>query len=130
MRCEPVGVENRVTLCDLSVFVDHVTEPIPAQKPHTGYFHRRIQAPGGRILLQCPVRAVGVVMAGVVIEDEPQLALAGDQHPVQALAMGAGDTPLRDRVRLARPHGVCRAKTRLWPLTSSFMLSRPLCGIR
>jgi hypothetical protein len=37
-------------------------------------------------------------MIGVLIKDQPQVAFAGDQHPVQVLAAGAGDPPLRDRV--------------------------------
>ena len=32
------------------------------------------------------------------------MPLADDQHPVQALAAGAGDPPLGDRVRPRRPH--------------------------
>jgi chloride channel protein, CIC family len=34
---------------------------------------------------------------------QPQVPFAGDQHPVQALAAGAGNPPLRDRVRRRRP---------------------------
>ena len=43
---------------------------------------------GRRILLQRPVRTVDVVMVGVLADDQPQVPLAGDQHPVQALAAG------------------------------------------
>jgi hypothetical protein len=55
-----VGAENRVTLRDLGVFVDQAAEPVPAQNAHTGHFRRRMRATGGRVLLQCPVRPVGV----------------------------------------------------------------------
>jgi hypothetical protein len=43
-------------------------------------------------------------MAGVLAQDQAQVPLAGDQHPVQALAAGAADPALRDRVRARRPH--------------------------
>src|SRR5712672_3017117 len=33
----------------------------------------------------------GVVMVGVLAEDQLQVPFAGDQHPVQALAAGTGD---------------------------------------
>jgi hypothetical protein len=45
----------------------------------------------------------------VLAEDEPQMPFTGDQHPVQALAAGAANPALGDRVcarRLhSRPHG-------------------------
>ena len=58
--------------------------------------------PGGRVLLQRPVRPVDVVVAGVLAEDQPQVPSAGDQHPVQALAPGAGHPAFRDRIRAGR----------------------------
>ncbi len=45
--------------------------------------------PGRRYLLRCPVRPVGVVVAGVLTEDKPRVPLAGDEHPVRALARRA-----------------------------------------
>jgi hypothetical protein len=42
-----VGAENAVTLCDLRIFVDQATEPVPAQNAHTGHFDRRMRASGG-----------------------------------------------------------------------------------
>ena len=93
-----MGAENRVTLCDLGVFVGQAAEPVPEHNAHTGHFRRWMRTPGGRILLQCPVRPVGVVMIDVFAEDQPQV------HPVHAFAAGAGDPPLRDRVRPGRLH--------------------------
>jgi hypothetical protein len=49
------------------------------------------------------VRAMDVVVVGVLAQDQLQVPLAGDQHPVQALAPGAGDPALRDCVRPGRP---------------------------
>jgi hypothetical protein len=43
-----------------------------------------------------------VVMIDVLIKDQPQVPLAGDQHPIQALAPAAGDPAFRDRVRARR----------------------------
>ena len=50
--------------------------------------------PGRRPLRQRPMRPVRVVVIGVLAEDQPQVPLVGDQHPVQALA---GDPSFRDR---------------------------------
>lgn len=47
---------------------------------------------------------MNVIVLDVPAQDQPQVPLAGDQHPVQALAPGAGNPPLRDRVRTRRPH--------------------------
>ena len=58
---------------------------------------------GGRILVQRPLRPMRVVVIGVLIEDQPQMPLPGDQHPVQALAAGAGDPAFGDSVRARRP---------------------------
>jgi len=79
--------------------MDQATEPVPAQNPGVGAWGGRNRTPGRRSLLQCPVRAMQVVMVGVLAEDQPQVSLAGDQHPVQALAPGAGNPSLRDRIR-------------------------------
>jgi hypothetical protein len=60
-----------------------------------------MRTPGRRVLLQRPMWPMSVVMIDVLIKDQPQVPLAGDQHPVQALAPGAGDPAFRDRVREA-----------------------------
>lgn len=49
------------------------------------------------------MRPVSVVVIDVVAGDKPQVPLAGDQHPVQALAAGTADPVFRDRVRTRRP---------------------------
>jgi hypothetical protein len=59
----------------------------------------RAVAPGTGGACCAPVRAAGVVMTGVVAEYKPRVPLAGDQHPVQALAAGAGDPPCGTRCR-------------------------------
>jgi hypothetical protein len=43
-------------------------------------------------------------VTGVLVKDQAWVPLAGDQHPVRALAAGAGDPAFRDRVRPRRPH--------------------------
>jgi hypothetical protein len=50
-----------------------------------------MRTPGWRVLLQCPMWPMNVVLIDVLIKDQSQVPLAGDQHPVQALAPGAGD---------------------------------------
>jgi hypothetical protein len=100
---KPVGAGNRVTSCDLDIFADQSAEPITPQNAHTGHFCGRVDAPGGRVLLQCPVRPVGVVVLDVLVQDQLQVPFAGDQRPVQALAAGAGNPSFSDRVCPAAP---------------------------
>ena len=61
-------------------------EPVTAPSAHNGHFRRRMSPPCGRVLLQCPVRPMAIVMIDVLAQDQPQVPFAGDQHPVQALA--------------------------------------------
>lgn len=51
-----------------------------------------------------PGAADDVVMIGVLTGDQSQVPFAGNQHPVQALEAGAGDSAFGDRVRTRRPH--------------------------
>jgi hypothetical protein len=50
-----------------------------------------MRTPGRGVLLQCPMWPMNVVMLDVLIKDQSQVPLVGDQHPVQVLAPGAGD---------------------------------------
>jgi hypothetical protein len=86
-----LGAENGVTLSGLGVFVDEAAEAVLPQNPHAAHLCGWAGTPGGRILLRRPVRPVAAVMTGVLAEDQPQVPFAGDQHPVQALAAGAGN---------------------------------------
>jgi hypothetical protein len=99
-----VGAGNYVTSCNLRVFADEAAEPLPAQNLHTGHTARCMHASCGQVLLQHPVRPVRIVVIGIFAEDQPQVPLAGDQHPVQALTAGAGDPAFRNGVRPWRPH--------------------------
>ena len=56
-----------------------------------------MRTPGRRVLLQCPMWPMHVVMIDVLIKDQSQVPLAGDQHPVQALAPGAGALRVESR---------------------------------
>jgi hypothetical protein len=69
--------------------VDQAAEPVPPQNPGACACCGRILAPGGRLLVQGPVRPVAVIVIGVLVEDEPQVPFAGDQHPVQAAHAGS-----------------------------------------
>jgi Helix-turn-helix of DDE superfamily endonuclease len=99
----PVGAGNPVTSRDLGVFVDQTAEPVPSQDPDIRAQGGRMLAPGRRALVERPVRAMDVTVIDVLAQDQLQARLAGDQHPVQALAPGAGYPPLRDRVHSGRP---------------------------
>ena len=46
-----------------------------------------------------------VVVIDVLTQDQPQVPFAADQHPVQALAAGAGDPSFGNRVRARRLDG-------------------------
>src|SRR4029077_19671932 len=72
-RAGPVGAGNSVTLCGLGIFVDQAAEPVTAPNAHTGHLRKRRRPPGGRALLQCPVRPMAVVMIYVLAEDQPQM---------------------------------------------------------
>ena len=96
-------VPETVTLCDLGVFVDQAAEPVPAHNAHTGRFRRPMCTSGGRVLQQRPVWPVRVVVIDILAQDQPQVPFADDQHPVQALAAGAGDPAFGNRVRTRRP---------------------------
>jgi hypothetical protein len=100
-----VGAENYVALCCLGILVDQAAQPVPARNLDTCAFGRRIRASAGRPLAECPVRPVGVVVVGVLAEDQMQVPFAGDQHPVQALAAGTGDPPFGHGIRTGRLDG-------------------------
>jgi hypothetical protein len=75
-------------LCGLGIFADQAAEPVPPQDPDIRAHSGQTLTPGWRALAQSPVRAMAVVMIGVLAQDQPQVPFAGDQHPVQALAVG------------------------------------------
>jgi hypothetical protein len=50
-------------------------------------------------LIEPSVRAVGVVVLEVVLQDQREVAPSGDQEVVEAFAAQAADSALRDRVR-------------------------------
>ena len=92
-------------------FVDQAAESVPPEHADTCTFRQGIGSPGRRILLQRPVRPVGVVVIGVLAGDEPQMAFTSDQHPVQAFAAGAADPAFGDRVRRGACTGVLMMRT-------------------
>jgi hypothetical protein len=97
-----VGAGYSVTSCDLRILMDQPTKAISSHDPR-----RRRQGDwhGGsewRFLLQGAVRAVAVVMVGVLGRHRPQLPAADDQHPVQQLPPDGADPPLGVGVRPRR----------------------------
>ena len=85
--------------------MDQAAEPVPPQDSGIQAHSGRTLAPGGRSLTQCPVRTMNVIVLGVLSQDQPQVPLTGDQHPVQALAAGAAAVNLvsRSRIKNLRP---------------------------
>jgi hypothetical protein len=49
-----VGAENRVTICDLGILADQVTEPVSAENPDVCVRSRCMRTTGRRGLLQRP----------------------------------------------------------------------------
>lgn len=79
----PVGAENRVALCSLGIFMDQAAKPVPAQNPGVCARSGWMLAPGRR----APVAAVGVVLADVLIKDQPQVPFAGSRPSRRALTI-------------------------------------------
>jgi hypothetical protein len=106
---DPVGAGNYVTSCDLRILADQAAGPVPAQNPDVRAQSRWMRAAGRWSLLQCPVRAMEIVVAGVLAEHQPKVPFAGDQHPVRALAAAAGNPSSGDRVRASNAASLSRA---------------------
>jgi len=93
-RTTPPGISHAVGAEILSshatwvLFMDQAAEPVPSQDPDIRAQSRRKLAPGGRALAERPVRAMDVLVIDVLAQDQLQVPVAGDQHPVQALAPG------------------------------------------
>ena len=77
-----VGAENLVTLRDLVMFMDQAAESVPPLNPDFRALSRWMGTPGRWGLLQRPVWPVAVVVVGVLVKDQPQVPLAGNQHSV------------------------------------------------
>jgi hypothetical protein len=73
----PVGAGYSVTSRDLGIFMNEAAEAVPAQDAHTRHISGRMCASGRRVLLQCPVRLVRVVVVDIVVQDQSQVAFAG-----------------------------------------------------
>src|SRR5258708_30928081 len=90
--CGPVGAENRVTLCDLRVFIDQSAEPIVSYDLDQVVWCRRRRILGvGWSLLECPVLPVPVVVIDVLGQDGAQVSLSADYELVGGLSPAAGD---------------------------------------
>ena len=59
--------------------MDDAAEAVPSENAHIRHGCGWTGTPGGRDLVQCPVRPVAVVVICVPAEDEPQVLFAGDQ---------------------------------------------------
>jgi hypothetical protein len=84
-RC-PVDAGKGVTLCDPGVFADEAAETVSPQNTHAALLYGWMDAPGGRTLLQRPVRPMSVVLVGVLREGTAGTAArpAGVMRPVLA----------------------------------------------
>jgi hypothetical protein len=90
--------------CDLRVLMDQPAQPISSHDPPSRRQDNWLAGPKWRCLPQGPVRAVAVVVAGILSQHRPQLPAAQDQHPVQQLPPNGPHPPFGIRVRLRRPH--------------------------
>jgi hypothetical protein len=96
------GCRKPCQLCDLGIFTDQAAEPVAPHHPDIRAYCGRMRASSGRFVLQRPVRPMKVAMVYVLAEDQQQVPLAGDQHPVQAFAAGTGDPASGYSVRARR----------------------------
>jgi hypothetical protein len=71
---------NSGTGCDLGVLAYQDAEPVPAKNPDVWAQDGWMRTPRRRALLHCPVRPVGVVVIGLLAENEPEMPFAGDQE--------------------------------------------------
>jgi hypothetical protein len=98
----PVSAENAVTSRDLRILVEEAAEPVASENTDVIVGDRGVGPAIGWPLAEGPVRPVGVVVIDVFAEDVVEMSSAGDEDAVGALAPGAGDPPLADRVRPRR----------------------------
>jgi hypothetical protein len=57
--------------------MDQAAEPVPPQDPDIRAHSGRTLTLGGRPLAERPVRAMNVIVLGVLTQDQPQVPLAG-----------------------------------------------------
>jgi hypothetical protein len=94
----------RFTSCDLRVLMDQPTKAVSSHDPprrrqengHAGLERWRLP--------QGAVRAVAVVMIGILGQHRPQLPAPEDEHPVQHLPPNGTNPPLRIGIRPRRSH--------------------------
>jgi hypothetical protein len=84
--------------------MDQPTKAISSQDLPSGCQANWLAGPKRRCLPQCPVRAVQVVVVGVLGQHRHQLPTSEDEHPVQQLPPDAAHPPLCVGVRPWRPH--------------------------
>jgi hypothetical protein len=94
----------RFTSCDLRVLMDQPTESISSHDPPSRHEGRWFAGPERWGLPQGAVRAVAVVVVGVLGQYSLQLPASHDQHPVQHLPPNRTHPPLRIGIRPGRPH--------------------------
>jgi hypothetical protein len=101
---KPVGASYSVTSCGLRVLMDQPTESISSHDASSRQDDRWFGRPERWCLPQGAVRAVHVVMIGVLGQHRPQLPASEDDHPVKQLTANGADPPLRVGVRPWCPH--------------------------
>ena len=94
----------RFTLGDLRVLMDQPTESIPSRNPSAWQDDMWFGGPERWRLPQGAVRAVAVVMIGILGQHRPQLPAPEDEHPVQHLPPNGTNPPLRIGIRPRRSH--------------------------
>ena len=107
-----VGAGYSVTSCDLRILMDQPTEAISSYDASSRPDDRWFGRPERGCLPQGAVRAVAVVMIGILGQDSLQLPAPEDQHPVQQLTPNRAHLPLRVRIG-------SRRQLRLIPLLGS-----------
>jgi hypothetical protein len=105
------------------------TESISSPDRLIGRWRSRGLGRGWRTTVECPVRALAVVMLNEDAQDLVEVARSEDQQPVQALRAGSADEPLGVCVRLGRPRSLGGASRqgegRSKEVASTGLLSNP-----
>jgi hypothetical protein len=99
-----VGAENAVTSCDLHILVYETAESDASEwlDSRAGGWG---SVAGGRMLVECSVWAVRVVVLDELLQHLLEMAGSGDQEVIEAFAAQSADEAFRDRVGPRCPHG-------------------------
>ena len=93
------GAENAFTSRDLRILVEETAQPVTSSDADVDVGRHDGDPAVGWCLAEGPVWPVAVVVIDILAEDVMEVPSADEEDAVGALAPGAGDPPLADRIR-------------------------------